>query len=121
MFRNDNLTQHPDATEPESSNLEVIHRMLRFLNKIKSNNDDTDESLVAQHNKILLVHGLEHVTAINCDKVFNLFCLYGNVAVVKILKDQKVFVEMDDDEGAKRCVKNLHMLPLDEQHKLRVK
>lgn len=74
-------------------------------------------------NKILLVHGLEHMRpAVNCDRVFNLFCLYGNVSTVKILKDDKVLVELEDVEAAKRCVSNLHLLPLNEDgHKMKVK
>lgn len=71
-------------------------------------------------NRILLVHGLNVVT-VNCDRVFNLFCLYGNVTAVKILKDDKVLVEMMDVEAAKRCVSNLHMLPLDDATRIRVK
>ncbi|VVC35787.1 RNA recognition motif domain [Cinara cedri] len=71
-------------------------------------------------NRILLVHGLE-ILAINCDCVFNLFCLYGNVTTVKVLRDGKVLVEMEDVESAKRCVINLHQLPLDDNHRMKVK
>ncbi|KAF0765112.1 Uncharacterized protein FWK35_00021822 [Aphis craccivora] len=71
-------------------------------------------------NKVLLVHGLDH-ELVNCDRVFNLFCLYGNVTTVKILKDDKVLVEMEDVEAARRCVSNLHMLQLDDMVNMKVK
>ncbi|XP_026804426.1 uncharacterized protein LOC113547999 [Rhopalosiphum maidis] len=71
-------------------------------------------------NKVLLVHGLDRVP-VNCDRVFNLFCLYGNVTTVKILRDDKVLVEMEDVEAARRCVSNLHMLQLDDDVFMKVK
>ncbi|XP_050060356.1 uncharacterized protein LOC114119560 isoform X1 [Aphis gossypii] len=71
-------------------------------------------------NKVLLVHGLDR-ELVNCDRVFNLFCLYGNVTTVKILKDDKVLVEMEDVEAARRCVSNLHMLQLDDMVNMKVK
>ncbi|XP_015373001.1 PREDICTED: heterogeneous nuclear ribonucleoprotein L-like [Diuraphis noxia] len=70
--------------------------------------------------KVLLVHGLDRVP-VNCDRVFNLFCLYGNVMTVKILRDDKVLVEMEDAESARRCVSNLHMLRLDDEVTMKVK
>ncbi|XP_025407621.1 heterogeneous nuclear ribonucleoprotein L-like [Sipha flava] len=73
----------------------------------------------ARPGRTLLVHGLEG--DINCDKVFNMFCLYGNVTAVKILKKGQVLVELNDVEAAKRCVTHLHLMPLDQQKKLKVK
>ncbi|XP_003247624.1 uncharacterized protein LOC100571280 [Acyrthosiphon pisum] len=70
--------------------------------------------------KVLLVHGLDRVP-VNCDRVFNLFCLYGNVTTVKILRDDKVLVELEDAEAARRCVSNLHMLQLDDEVHMKVK
>lgn len=70
--------------------------------------------------KVLLVHGLDRVP-VNCDRVFNLFCLYGNVTTVKILRDDKVLVELEDAESARRCVSNLHMLRLDDEVNMKVK
>ncbi|XP_060878930.1 uncharacterized protein LOC132951185, partial [Metopolophium dirhodum] len=70
--------------------------------------------------KVLLVHGLDRVP-VNCDRVFNLFCLYGNVTTVKILRDDKVLVELEDAEAARRCVSNLHMLQLDDEVNMKVK
>ena len=73
----------------------------------------------AEPGRTLLVHGLGN--EIDCDKVFNLFCLYGNVKAVKILKDRQVLVELNDVEAAERCVANLHLLPLGQGKKLKVK
>ncbi|XP_025199878.1 uncharacterized protein LOC112597859 [Melanaphis sacchari] len=75
---------------------------------------------LSEPNKVLLVHGLDRVP-VNCDRVFNLFCLYGNVTTVKILKDDKVLVELEDVEAARRCVSNLHMLQLDDEVNMKVK
>ncbi|XP_025422136.1 uncharacterized protein LOC112691912 [Sipha flava] len=69
--------------------------------------------------RTLLVHGLGR--DMNCDNVFNMFCLYGNVTAVKILKNRQVLVELDDVKAAERCVSNLHLLPLDQKTKLKVK
>lgn len=66
------------------------------------------------------MHGLDRVP-VNCDRVFNLFCLYGNVKTVKILRDDKVLVELEDAEAARRCVSNLHMLQVDDEVNMKVK
>lgn len=58
---------------------------------------------------------------VNCDRVFNLFCLYGNVATVKILRNDKMLVELENVEAAARCVSNLHLLPLGDAKKIKVK
>jgi hypothetical protein len=51
-----------------------------------------------------------------------MFCLYGNVTAVKILRKGQVLVELNDVEAAKRCVAHLHLLPMDQQKlKLKVK
>jgi heterogeneous nuclear ribonucleoprotein L len=71
-------------------------------------------------NKVLIVYGLERM-AVNCDKIFNLFCIYGNVMAVKILKGKQVLVELQDVEAAKRCVANLNLVRLDETTELKVK
>ncbi|XP_025409987.1 heterogeneous nuclear ribonucleoprotein L-like [Sipha flava] len=74
----------------------------------------------AMPNKVLIVYGLERM-AVNCDKIFNLFCIYGNVMAVKILKGKQVLVELQDVEAAKRCVANLNLVRLDETTELKVK
>ncbi|XP_050527857.1 heterogeneous nuclear ribonucleoprotein L-like [Daktulosphaira vitifoliae] len=71
-------------------------------------------------NKILVVYGFEHLT-INCDMIFNLFCLYGNVMKVKILKNKMVLVEMNTLEEANRCIDNLHKTPIGHTKKIEVK
>jgi hypothetical protein len=69
--------------------------------------------------RTLLVRGLGR--EVNCDNVFNIFCLYGNVTTVKILRNGLVLVELNDVEAAKRCVNHLHLLPLDQKNKLKIK
>jgi RNA recognition motif-containing protein len=73
----------------------------------------------AEPGRTLFVHGLG--CEINCDKVFNMFCLYGNVTAVKVMKDKQVLVELNDVEAAERCVSNLHLLPLGQKTKIKVK
>jgi hypothetical protein len=58
---------------------------------------------------------------VNCDKVFNLFCIYGNVTAVKILNGNQVLVELQDVEAAKRCVSKLNLIRLDKTTNLKVK
>ncbi|CAG0921715.1 unnamed protein product [Notodromas monacha] len=62
-----------------------------------------------QHGAVLMVYGLNQ-EKFNADKVFNLFCLYGNVRKVKFLKtkDSTAMVEMGDAEAAAKCIEVLH-------------
>ncbi|XP_025407548.1 heterogeneous nuclear ribonucleoprotein L-like [Sipha flava] len=71
-------------------------------------------------NRVLIVYGLERMN-VNCDKVFNLFCIYGNVTAVKILNGNQVLVELQDVEAAKRCVSKLNLIRLDKTTNLKVK
>ncbi|XP_025417458.1 heterogeneous nuclear ribonucleoprotein L-like [Sipha flava] len=70
--------------------------------------------------RVLIIYGLEKMN-VNCDKIFNLFCIYGNVTGVKVLNGKQALVELQDVEAAKRCVSNLNLLRLDETTKLKVK
>lgn len=38
-----------------------------------------------------MVHGL-NLEYVNCDRLFNVFCLYGNVVRVKFFKSKEGFV-----------------------------
>lgn len=57
---------------------------------------------------VLMVYGL-NVQKINCQKLFNLFCLYGNVLRVRFLKSKEgsAMVQMSDREGCERVIRML--------------
>lgn len=58
---------------------------------------------------VLMIYGIDQ-EVMNCDKLFNLFCLYGNVHRVKFLKSKErcAMVQMGDPEGAQRVLHNLN-------------
>ncbi|CAJ1054175.1 heterogeneous nuclear ribonucleoprotein L-like [Xyrichtys novacula] len=58
---------------------------------------------------VAMVSGL-HATKMNCSRVFNLFCLYGNVEKVKFMKSVPgtALVEMGDEYAVDRAVTHLH-------------
>nr|XP_022315358.1 heterogeneous nuclear ribonucleoprotein L-like [Crassostrea virginica]XP_022315359.1 heterogeneous nuclear ribonucleoprotein L-like [Crassostrea virginica] len=62
---------------------------------------------------VLMVYGLnpEHV---NCDRLFNVFCLYGNVARVKFLKSKEgsAMIQMGDSLAVERSIQNLSHVTL---------
>jgi len=56
----------------------------------------------------MMVYGLPE--DMNCNKIFNLFCLYGNVVRVKFLrsKEGSAMVQMGDPGSVDRVMKNLN-------------
>uniref|UniRef100_S4RY32 Heterogeneous nuclear ribonucleoprotein L like n=1 Tax=Petromyzon marinus TaxID=7757 RepID=S4RY32_PETMA len=61
-------------------------------------------------NKVLMVYGFD-AERINCDRVFNILCLFGNVEKVKFLKSKPgaAMVEMGDPYAVDRAVSHLNM------------
>ncbi|KAK5577389.1 hypothetical protein RB653_002330 [Dictyostelium firmibasis] len=62
---------------------------------------------------VLLVHGLDDVV-MTCDRIFNLFCVYGNVQRVKILSSKKgaALVQMEDVHQAEAVIRFYHQMSL---------
>ncbi|KAH1004373.1 hypothetical protein HUJ04_004131 [Dendroctonus ponderosae] len=62
-----------------------------------------------QPGAVLMVYGLDPIRT-NADKLFNLMCLYGNVARIKFLKSKEgtAMVQMGDSVAVERCVQNLN-------------
>ncbi|XP_061183931.1 heterogeneous nuclear ribonucleoprotein L-like [Saccostrea echinata] len=62
---------------------------------------------------VLMVYGL-NPDMINCDKLFNLFCLYGNIVRVKFLKSKEgsAMVQLGDSLAVERCMQNLNYITL---------
>lgn len=61
-----------------------------------------------QQGAVMMVYGLPEL--MNCSKIFNLFCLYGNVVRVKFLrsKEGSAMVQMGDPGSVDRVMKNLN-------------
>ncbi|KAK3774192.1 hypothetical protein RRG08_001327 [Elysia crispata] len=57
---------------------------------------------------VCMVYGL-NMEKMNCDKLFNLFCLYGNVVRVKFLKSKEgsAMVQLGDPISVERAIANL--------------
>ncbi|KRX59484.1 Heterogeneous nuclear ribonucleoprotein L [Trichinella sp. T9] len=68
-----------------------------------------DDYGMHQESTVIMIYGLDP-TAVNCDKLFNLLCLYGNVIRIKFLKSKNdtVMVQMGEPIAAGRVIENLH-------------
>ena len=62
-----------------------------------------------QQGAVMMVYGLDH-EKMNCDRMFNLFCLFGNVVRVKFLKSKEgcAMVQMGDPVAVERCLNSLN-------------
>lgn len=58
---------------------------------------------------VVIFHAL-NPEKMNCDKLFNLLCLYGNVERIKFLKTKEgaALVQMGDSVACERVINNLH-------------
>ncbi|KAG1681987.1 Heterogeneous nuclear ribonucleoprotein L [Nymphon striatum] len=65
----------------------------------------------SQQGSVMMVYGMSH-EKMNCIRVFNLFCLYGNVLRVKFLKTKEgcAMVQMGDPISVDRTIYNLNNL-----------
>ncbi|XP_030388302.1 heterogeneous nuclear ribonucleoprotein L isoform X12 [Scaptodrosophila lebanonensis] len=70
---------------------------------------------------VMMVYGLDHDTS-NTDKLFNLVCLYGNVARIKFLKTKEgtAMVQMGDSVAVERCVQHLNNIPVGSGGKIQI-
>ena len=61
---------------------------------------------------VFVVHNLPQ--QFNCDRLFNLVCLYGNVSKIFFMKKKEgtAMVEMGDPEAVQRAVSNLNKLEI---------
>ncbi|EAT38447.1 AAEL009659-PA [Aedes aegypti] len=66
-----------------------------------------------QQGAVMMVYGLDNSTA-NTDKLFNLFCLYGNVVRIKFLKTKEgtAMVQMGDAIAVERSIQHLNNIPI---------
>ncbi|KAK7507044.1 hypothetical protein BaRGS_00001895 [Batillaria attramentaria] len=58
---------------------------------------------------VIMVYGL-NMEKMNCERLFNLFCLYGNVVRIKFLKSKEgaAMVQLGDGISVERAIQNLH-------------
>ncbi|KAL5289168.1 HNRNPLL family protein [Megaselia abdita] len=70
---------------------------------------------------VMMVYGLDQDTS-NTDKLFNLVCLYGNVARIKFLKTKEgtAMVQMGDSVAVERCVQHLNNIPVGSKGKIQI-
>ena len=70
---------------------------------------------------VMMVYGLQP-DKLNCDKLFNLFCLYGNVSKVKFLKTKEgcAMIQMGDSIAVERCLQNLNNITIGQDGKLQL-
>ncbi|XP_033210872.1 heterogeneous nuclear ribonucleoprotein L isoform X2 [Belonocnema kinseyi] len=70
---------------------------------------------------VMMVYGLQP-DKVNTDKLFNLFCLYGNVTKVKFLKTKEgcAMIQMGDSIAVERCLQNLNNVTIGADGKLQL-
>ena len=62
------------------------------------------------HSCVVIVHNLS-MGEMNCDRLFNLVCQYGNVSKIFFMKTKPgcAMIEMSDHEGAQRVISNIQV------------
>ncbi|CAB3363137.1 Hypothetical predicted protein [Cloeon dipterum] len=68
---------------------------------------------VPQQGSVMMVYGL-NLEKVNPDRLFNIFCLYGNVVRIKFLKTKEgcAMIQMGDSLAVERAVQNLNNVQL---------
>jgi len=61
-----------------------------------------------------MMYGLNPQMMMNCDKLFNLLCQYGNILRIKFLKSKEgcVMVQMGDSHSVERAISSLNKLQI---------
>jgi len=69
----------------------------------------TPQTTASPASSVTMVYGLD-CAKMTCTRLFNLFCLYGNVVRIKFLKTKEgcAMVQMGDSLAVERCVSNLN-------------
>ncbi|XP_018518677.1 heterogeneous nuclear ribonucleoprotein L-like [Lates calcarifer] len=95
---------------------EEVQDMISYpllLPKTSSSSSSSASSFLghAASSSVAMVSGL-HPAKMNCGRVFNLFCLYGNVEKVKFMKSVPgtALVEMGDEYAVDRAVTHLNSI-----------
>ncbi|XP_035214081.1 heterogeneous nuclear ribonucleoprotein L-like isoform X2 [Stegodyphus dumicola] len=62
-----------------------------------------------QQGSVMMAYGLSH-EKMNCDKLFNILCLFGNIVRIKFLKSKEgcAMIQMGDPLSVERAISNLN-------------
>uniref|UniRef100_A0A3P8UDU1 Heterogeneous nuclear ribonucleoprotein L-like n=1 Tax=Cynoglossus semilaevis TaxID=244447 RepID=A0A3P8UDU1_CYNSE len=106
VFCNDHSSW--DYTRQRGNNVHVCPRCCPLLPVPYDNRYSSGEE-VQNSSSVVMVGGL-HPIKMNCSRIFNLLCVYGNVGKVKFLKSVPctVLVEMGDRYAVDRAVTHLN-------------
>jgi len=96
---------HMSSSPFKNVNMPIEHQRNANDGHLKSNN--------MSYGCVCIVYGL-NMKHINCMKLFNLFCLYGNVMKIKFLKSKEgsAMVQMGDALAVERIISILHDVKL---------
>ncbi|KYQ91382.1 hypothetical protein DLAC_08338 [Tieghemostelium lacteum] len=89
------------------------HQQQTVNNNINNSNMMVNNGNGLNRTSVLLVHGLDE-DVMNCDRIFNLFSIYGNVLKIKILSTKKgaAMVQMEDSQQAETAIRYYHQLSM---------
>ncbi|CAG5867013.1 unnamed protein product [Menidia menidia] len=90
---------------------EQVQDMVSYPPLLPKTFPSTSSSSLLGSSSVAMVSGL-HPTKMNCCRIFNLFCLYGNVEKVKFMKSVPgtALVEMGDEYAVDRAVTHLNSI-----------
>ncbi|XP_061582335.1 heterogeneous nuclear ribonucleoprotein L-like [Cololabis saira] len=90
---------------------EQVQDMISYPPLLPKTFPSTSSSSLLASSSVAMVSGL-HPTKMNCGRIFNLFCLYGNVEKVKFMKSVPgtALVEMGDEYAVDRAVTHLNSI-----------
>uniref|UniRef100_A0A8C7ZE45 Heteroous nuclear ribonucleoprotein L like n=1 Tax=Oryzias sinensis TaxID=183150 RepID=A0A8C7ZE45_9TELE len=88
---------------------EQVQDMISYPPLLPKTFPSTSSSSLLGSSSVAMVSGL-HPSKMNCSRIFNLFCLYGNVEKVKFMKSVPgtALVEMGDEYAVDRAVTHLN-------------
>ncbi|KAN0035101.1 hypothetical protein ACTA71_004357 [Dictyostelium dimigraforme] len=106
-------SQHPHHSGSVSTNQQVGNHHSHHSGNHGYNHGSHQGGNLGHRTTVLLVHGLDEAV-MTCDRIFNLFCVYGNVQRVKILSSKKgaALVQMEDVQQAEAVIRFYHQMPL---------
>ncbi|MEQ2294744.1 hypothetical protein AMECASPLE_007046, partial [Ameca splendens] len=88
---------------------EQVQDLVSYKQLLSKTFSSTRSSAILCCTSVAMVSGL-HPNNMNCNRIFNLFCLYGNVEKVKFMKSVSgtALVEMADEYAVDRAVTHLN-------------
>ncbi|CAH8487242.1 unnamed protein product [Schistosoma bovis] len=98
----ENSDEYGRPYPPECNNTPVGPHNFPTLNGAQNRNKSFNST------PVVMLYNID-IKKMNCDRIFNILCIYGNVIRVKFLrtKEGSAMVEMGDVESATRLIRNL--------------